>query len=834
MPEDEIQNETSFRAKPFSVYWNVPTMQCRSKGIPFENLYEKYGIIQNKNDEFRGEKIAILYDPGWFPALLKNETSGKFKFRNGGVPQEGDLDKHLEVFKSVLEQSIPDEQFDGVGIIDFESWRPVFRQNFGVLVPYKDTSYEIERRKHWWWTNDWIRTAAKNNFESAAREFMQATITLARRQRPRGRWGYYGFPYCFNGASAQSMEHCSKGVKEENDQTSWLWSSSQVLLPSVYSSQTLETSQLTAFIRGRVTEAARVARGTPVLPYFWYRYRDAGFLTQRDLNAALQTFYKSQAKGFIIWGSSGDVNTPEKCTKLLDYVDSILGPAIAKYAKTGMRDEENTSDSEVMNDGTTEDPINMHNITIEPIFGSDNTTDVNDDKNSTPDAVSKNPFETTTSSIQTQSINPEPESLWVPPENYEQNIIQHVAEELAKKYGHEHDSPVIKTFEESDLLQLIVKVVLNETEHNRTSKPINNDHSEPNVMTSQAEVSTKSVANLLEFTTQNPLPNVVKSNQNIVINVTKESSDNAYNFTSTTDSYISIENKYSLENEYAENEESSLSTTESYDDTSTNTYFKNEDDATNFNVDSESVTNKININTPTEEVVKDTDDVYTTTSTDSYSSTTETYENVIEYFDNEFFMDEELDVNKNNTSTTESTVITESLPTTINADTLTTDTTLSTDNYNKDNEDNPYAQFETDVDQEPFNDLKKELPSHHHRHNRMYTPIKIDITETETEITSSSNDMTEPLVSSKQTYSVGSKDKKKGLPRREESENETTDVKRSVDDTISLMGADSTIDQVSSSAVKINSFSKHKYFFCIFFYFYSISRCLCDVYKHCT
>lgn len=99
--------------REFRVYWNVPTMQCHSKRIPFDNLYQKYGILQNKDDRFRGEVISILYDPGLFPALLKNESSGKFKFRNGGVPQEGDTEKHLALFRTVLEQSIPDEDFKG-------------------------------------------------------------------------------------------------------------------------------------------------------------------------------------------------------------------------------------------------------------------------------------------------------------------------------------------------------------------------------------------------------------------------------------------------------------------------------------------------------------------------------------------------------------------------------------------------------------------------------------------------------------------------------------------------------------------------------------------------
>lgn len=49
---------------------------CHKYGLRFEEVSEKYGILQNWMDKFRGEKIAILYDPGMFPALLK-DPNGK-------------------------------------------------------------------------------------------------------------------------------------------------------------------------------------------------------------------------------------------------------------------------------------------------------------------------------------------------------------------------------------------------------------------------------------------------------------------------------------------------------------------------------------------------------------------------------------------------------------------------------------------------------------------------------------------------------------------------------------------------------------------------------------
>lgn len=95
----------------------------------------------------RGEKITILYDPGMFPAL-----GTKKERRNGGVPQEGNLTMHLEIYRSHIDELVPDVSNDGLVVIDFESWRPIFRQNFGSLEPYKDLSYKIERERHPFWT----------------------------------------------------------------------------------------------------------------------------------------------------------------------------------------------------------------------------------------------------------------------------------------------------------------------------------------------------------------------------------------------------------------------------------------------------------------------------------------------------------------------------------------------------------------------------------------------------------------------------------------------------------------------------------------------------------
>lgn len=159
--------------------------------------------------------MSILYDPGKFPALLENSSTGALVQRNGGVPQQGNLNEHLNIFRQHIDELIPDPNNNGLAIIDFESWRPVYRQNFGVLKPYQDLSEQIERKRHPLAPNQRIEAEAARNFEMTGRSFMETSLATARKLRPHAKWGYYGLPYCFGRGAA--TEECSREVRDEND-----------------------------------------------------------------------------------------------------------------------------------------------------------------------------------------------------------------------------------------------------------------------------------------------------------------------------------------------------------------------------------------------------------------------------------------------------------------------------------------------------------------------------------------------------------------------------------------------------------------------------------------
>lgn len=105
----------------------------------------------------------------------------------------------------------------GIGIIDFEHWRPVFRQNFGILSDYKNLSISIEKKRHPFWRQSWLEKEATKRFESAAKDFMETTLMVAKALRPHATWGYYAYPYCFNMSPNNMRRQCPKEVLEEND-----------------------------------------------------------------------------------------------------------------------------------------------------------------------------------------------------------------------------------------------------------------------------------------------------------------------------------------------------------------------------------------------------------------------------------------------------------------------------------------------------------------------------------------------------------------------------------------------------------------------------------------
>ncbi|XP_050548743.1 hyaluronidase-like [Daktulosphaira vitifoliae] len=342
-PDETVQDSNVY--DDFRVYWNVPTFQCHKYGYNFTEVGE-WGIKQNIADNFRGDQISLLYDPGLFPALLQSGGSARSDFvvRNGGVPHEGNLTKHLQTFsEDIAYRLVPDTQFSGLAVIDFEHWRPMFDENFGTLSSYREYSMDIERQQHPLRPNEIRQKEAMRKFEKAASQFLSRTLQVAKLLRPKAFWGYYGYPFCFNYTPKNNQAKCSQNVIKNNEKAKWLYEESSAIYPSLYYKfEDMNVETRARFMKGRMAEALRVAKMAqtkiPVYPYTWLKYYDTKqFVDKIDLMNSLMIPKKNGASGVIIWGASNDVNSEKKCKAMMNYLTNTLGPTIKEFYKNNKK-----------------------------------------------------------------------------------------------------------------------------------------------------------------------------------------------------------------------------------------------------------------------------------------------------------------------------------------------------------------------------------------------------------------------------------------------------------------------------------------------------------------
>lgn len=224
------------------------------------------------------------------------------------------MERHLAEFRQQLDDLVPDRDNRGLIVIDFESWRPTFRQNFGSLQPYKDLSYDIENENHPRRSKKQNQNEATRRFETAGRKFMLETLRVGKKNRPNAKWGYYAFPYCFNGRG-KNADTCPNNVKAENNEIQWLFRETDIIVPSVYMSEKMPFDSRVKMVKGRVSEAKRMARYSrpghgQIQTYIRYCYTDTKRLLEEDiLYGAIETMIQEGTDGVILWGSSSDLNT---------------------------------------------------------------------------------------------------------------------------------------------------------------------------------------------------------------------------------------------------------------------------------------------------------------------------------------------------------------------------------------------------------------------------------------------------------------------------------------------------------------------------------------------
>ncbi|KAM9814450.1 hyaluronoglucosaminidase 6 isoform 2-T2 [Syngnathus typhle] len=333
--------------RPFVVVWNAPTEPCRLRFRVDLDL-RVFDIVANVNETLSGPNVTIFYHShlGYYPYYSNGGLAV-----NGGLPQNQSLSKHLSKARGDIDKLIPHKDFRGLGVIDWENWRPQWVRNWGAKDIYRNKSKEQIRRLHPDWPESKVEKEAKESFERAGRAFMNGTLALAEARRPHGLWGFYLFPDCYNYGYKQRPPpmrrytgECPNVEHVRNDHLMWLWKESSALYPSIYLDYELKSSpDAVKFVHYRVKEAMRIAsiaRPDLTLPVFvysrpFYAYTFA-VLSESDLVHTIGESAALGASGVVLWGSSEYARSQRNCVTVKTYIDGALGHYVVNVTSPGL------------------------------------------------------------------------------------------------------------------------------------------------------------------------------------------------------------------------------------------------------------------------------------------------------------------------------------------------------------------------------------------------------------------------------------------------------------------------------------------------------------------
>ncbi|KAG9490135.1 hypothetical protein GDO78_005819 [Eleutherodactylus coqui] len=319
--------------RPFIAIWNAPTQQCKQR-YKIDLDLSVFDIVANTNETLSGQNVTIFYHTqlGYYPYVTDDGESV-----NGGVPQNGSLAKHLSKVELDIVHRTRAKDFQGLGVIDWENWRPQWDRNWGSKNIYREKSITLVKNRHPDWPIDMITKHAKEEFDSAARHFMGGSVLRAREIRPQGHWGYYLFPDCYNYDYKLNPHsytgQCPTIELKRNDYLQWMWEYSSALFPSIYLDYILQSSSnAQKFVHHRLTEAIRVASMSkrphelPIYAYARPFYSLTMYtLSQIDLVHTIGESAAMGAAGVVLWGGSEYSSTPDSCNLVKKYIDGPFG-----------------------------------------------------------------------------------------------------------------------------------------------------------------------------------------------------------------------------------------------------------------------------------------------------------------------------------------------------------------------------------------------------------------------------------------------------------------------------------------------------------------------------
>ncbi|MBX3387828.1 MAG: hypothetical protein KF691_00085 [Phycisphaeraceae bacterium] len=309
-------------------------------------VYEGHLAIQSRNSgtlDMRGLSIAndiIGGQYGLHPTEGPHSIAGDPSFYT----------KHLSKFTSDLNESIPDKNFSGIIVLDYEYWWP----NWEWTAPNVQTawsSYVKTQRLdllagHL--TSEYDRII-KDAYLAEVRKYYEFTIGLCRQLRPQARISVYAIPFgtywIFNGGT-QSGVNLARYKEINQVDLAWYYNLVDVICPTIYQSYSVGNppgpGQIDAqgpsnHILGIVGEAVTAGRGKPVYPFMQFRYHPSSyfsrqFMSPESLDLCIRLPRQAGAKGIILWDF---FYTDTEVTQWQNYYDSAARPVLAANLSNG-------------------------------------------------------------------------------------------------------------------------------------------------------------------------------------------------------------------------------------------------------------------------------------------------------------------------------------------------------------------------------------------------------------------------------------------------------------------------------------------------------------------
>lgn len=330
----------------YPVFWNVEENET-----PYVDV-TKYDILPRNYTQV-GDGCSTQNCQSWTQGVFP-QISDNGQIINGGVPQNGNLTLHLDTIKQQLPSWIPNVNWTGNAVLDFEAWTTVWDYNDGSGnwhgKRYQNYSIYLAQIENPNITNHQeIVDIAKKSFEEAATNWFVETLNICRSIRPNAFWGFYGLPLNLyepcTGLNTQMQ--CGydnpingKMYKNYSDQQIPIWKASTAIFPSIYLPPYVGDDDnmyhYSAYVNNTVVESIRCAKNgniknNLVIPYMWQKYHNGTtLLTEQDLNISVKVPYNVGINQLIIWGDSKNVSTDP----LWSYLNTESGPIIQSVVQT--------------------------------------------------------------------------------------------------------------------------------------------------------------------------------------------------------------------------------------------------------------------------------------------------------------------------------------------------------------------------------------------------------------------------------------------------------------------------------------------------------------------